>query len=102
METQARATESRLKVETQIIKIDPSELLLLELNARFMRHEQFARLVQNVRNDGKLTSVPFAVREDDGRYRVLSGNHRVQAAVEAGLTTIDCMVRVAVMRGWCK
>lgn len=67
---------------------DPRSLRLLEENARYMRHEQFANLVANVRRDGVLTSLPFVWEDDEGVLHVLSGNHRVMAAVEAGLTEI--------------
>ncbi|MCE5280324.1 MAG: ParB N-terminal domain-containing protein [Planctomycetaceae bacterium] len=60
---------------------------LLEKNARFMRVEQYKRLVENIRRDGCLTSVPFAIRRGE-RYAILSGNHRVKAAHEAGLAEI--------------
>lgn len=54
-------------------------------NARFMTHEQFRRLVNNIESDGAMTSVPFAMwSEQHGRYVVLSGNHRTKAAREAG------------------
>jgi hypothetical protein len=79
-------------MNTKIIKIDPKELKLLELNARFMRHEEFKRLVNNIKRDGRLTSVPFAWKCEDGRYEVLSGNHRVQASIQAGLQEIVVMV----------
>ena len=79
-------------METKIIKINPRELKLLELNARYMRHEEFMRLVNNVKKDRKLTSVPFGCLEDDGKYLVLSGNHRTKAAIEAGLEEIEIMV----------
>jgi hypothetical protein len=79
-------------IATKIISVEPTSLLLLEKNARYMRHEQFVRLVENVKRDGKLTSVPFGCIEPDGQYRVLSGNHRVMAAIEAGLPVIDIMV----------
>ena len=55
---------------------------LLEKNARFMRAEQYQRLVSNVKRDGCLTSVPFAVKNGE-RFLILSGNHRVQAAKDA-------------------
>ena len=66
---------------------------LLERNARFMRVEQYRRLVENIRRDGCLTSVPFAVRRPgataaEDRYVILSGNHRVKAAQDAGLTEV--------------
>jgi len=67
-----------------------SQCDLLEKNARFMRVEQYRRLVENIKRDGCLTSVPFAVRQGD-RYRILSGNHRVQAARDAGLVEIPVL-----------
>jgi len=57
-----------------------------------MTHEQYRRLVENIRRDGTLTSVPFACRDEDGRWLVLSGNNRVRAAIDAGLDEIDVMV----------
>lgn len=78
-------------MKTRIIEMDPKELKLLEVNARFMRHEEFMRLVDNVKKDGGLTSVPFACKEGD-RYLVLSGNHRVKAAISAGIEKIQIMV----------
>ncbi len=62
----------------------------LEKNARFMRAEQYRQLVENIRRDGCLTSVPFAIRQGD-RYKILSGNHRVKAAQDAGLTDIPVL-----------
>lgn len=79
-------------METRIIEVDPRELKLLDVNARFMRHEEFMQLVANIKKDGKLTSVPFACLEDDGKYLVLSGNHRVKASISAGLEKIPVMV----------
>ena len=34
------------------IEIDPKEIKLLDLNARYMRHEEFKQLVDNIRRDG--------------------------------------------------
>ena len=79
-------------MQTRVVHVDPKTLKLLEVNARFMRHEEFQRLVANVKQDGQLTSAPFAARNPDGTYEVLSGNHRVQAAIAAGLETIPCII----------
>lgn len=73
------------------MEIDPKEIKLLEMNARYMKHEEFRRLVDNVRKDGQLSSAPFLCRDDDGRWLCLSGNHRTQAAVEVGLKKIICL-----------
>lgn len=79
-------------METKVIKVDPREIKLLEVNARFMNADEFQRLVQNIKRDGCLTQLPFCVYDDDGNLVVLSGNHRVQAAIEAGLQKIDVQV----------
>jgi len=79
-------------IETEIVTCDPKSLLLLEKNARFMKAATFQRLVENVKRDGVLTSLPFAVSEGDRGLRVLSGNHRVLTAIEAGLSTIEVIV----------
>lgn len=73
------------------IEIDPKEIKLLDLNARYMRHEEFKQLVDNIRRDGQLTSTPFLCKEPDGKYRCLSGNHRTMAAIEVGLEKITCL-----------
>jgi len=67
-----------------------SQCDFLEKNARFMRAEQYRLLVDNIRRDGCLTSVPFAIRSGD-RYKILSGNHRVKAAQDAGLAEIPIL-----------
>jgi hypothetical protein len=79
-------------LQTHMERMTLADLKLLDLNARYMRHEQFARLVENLRRDGALTSVPLVAREEDGGHRVLSGNHRVMAAIEAGIIEADVMV----------
>lgn len=69
---------------------DPRTLTLLAENARFMPHEMFQRLVDNLRRDGVLTQWPFVWHnQETGERIVLSGNHRVDAAIQAGLTSID-------------
>lgn len=72
---------------------DPKTLTLLEVNAHFMTKEKFDALVENVRRDGVLTSVPLVYADPDtGQEIVLSGNHRTKAAVEVGLPEIPVLV----------
>jgi hypothetical protein len=82
-------------LKTHDILIDPKTIKLLDLNARYMRHETFARLVDNIRADGGLhgdtplawrlhddaTQQPILDAEGQPIYEVLSGNHRVKASV---------------------
>jgi hypothetical protein len=70
----------------------PGELKLLEKNARYMKAEQFQNLVENVKKDGNLSSLPLCYREKDGKLRVLSGNHRVMAARQAGVEQVLVLV----------
>ncbi|HUW16906.1 MAG TPA: ParB N-terminal domain-containing protein [Actinomycetes bacterium] len=74
---------SELGVSVRMERMRLGDLRLAEVNARFMRHETFQALVANIARDGCLTQAPFAIREADGVYLVLSGNHRVQAGIEA-------------------
>lgn len=66
-----------------------ADLTLLDVNARFMNKETYDRLVQNLREDGHLTSTPLIYSGGDeyeeGHELVLSGNHRVQAGIDAGI-----------------
>jgi len=72
-----------------IVNVD--DIKLLKKNARNMDKKTFQNLVDNVRRDGGLSSAPYCYLDDDGKYTVLSGNHRVMAAKEVGLTEILIM-----------
>lgn len=101
----AEAAEAFEGIKARVIQIDPQRCRLLEVNASYMPQETFARLVENVRKDGILSQIPFGWRlhddstrepelDEDGEpvYLILSGNHRVMAAREVGLPTIDLQV----------
>jgi hypothetical protein len=79
------ANNEALKSST--IEVNPRDLHLLEVNARHMRERQFHQLVENIKRDGCLTSAPLVYEVQD-KLKVLSGNHRVKAAVAAGLKKI--------------
>jgi hypothetical protein len=73
-----------MKVETEFLTWDQIELL--DHNARYMRQEQFAQLVANIKADGALSSAPFAMWNPlTSKFKVLSGNHRCKAGMAAGL-----------------
>ena len=82
------ASGSSGSLQTRVIRAPLRELKLLEKNARYMKGAQFNRLVENVRRDGCLTSFPLVHREGDSLV-VVSGNHRVRAAIEAGIEESD-------------
>lgn len=71
--------------------VNPSELHILKENARFFKKEMFKQLTDNIRKDGRLSSVPLC-HVVGGGLEVLSGNHRVQASVSAGIPLILVIV----------
>lgn len=79
-------------METEIIKINPRDIKLLKENARYMKPEEYQKLVANIKKDGQLTSVPFCYYNEKNEIEVLSGNHRVMASIDAGLNEIEIMI----------
>ncbi len=56
---------------------------LLEKNARFMSKETIERLSENIQHDGFLSQLPFGVKQENGKFLIVSGNHRIKAAIRA-------------------
>lgn len=89
---QAREAAARLNealgdsVPYKLGVVVPREVRLLDKNARYMNHEMFTNLVNNIKKDGALSSLPLCYQPTpEAEMIVLSGNHRVQAAQSAGL-----------------
>ncbi|MFJ5029496.1 ParB N-terminal domain-containing protein [Streptomyces sp. NPDC088560] len=84
--------ESAQLAPPQMVQGDPRTLTLLDVNARYLSHEQFRQLVANIQRDGHLTSTPLVWNDaGSGQLIALSGNHRTLAAIEAGLPQIRWM-----------
>lgn len=79
------------KIITAVEERKLSELTLLANNARYMDKKEFDLLTSNIKNDGCLTSFPL-VYDGDVYGEVLSGNHRVQAAIKAGIELAQVIV----------
>ena len=78
-----------------LLVVDPRELVLLKKNARVFKKDTFKQLTENIRKDGRLSSMPLCRRmpeSEGGKLEVLSGNHRVQASIQAGLPHILVLV----------
>lgn len=56
----------------------------------------FERLTENIKNDGRLESLPFCAVTEKG-VEIVSGHHRVRAARQAELFDIHCIVDVTGM-----
>lgn len=73
-------------LQTKVVRRKLAELKNLEVNARYMTAAQFNGLVENLKIDGVLTSTPLVYRDE-----ILSGNHRVKAAIAAGIEEADTL-----------
>lgn len=91
-ETLQRLSKALYGDSMSIAVVDPKTLVLLTKNARVLKKDTFQQLTKNISNDKRLSSVPLCWRRADGKLEVLSGNHRVQAAMEAGLAHVLIMV----------
>ena len=64
------------------------DCILLDRNARYMTKEQQARLDENIKRDGFLSQLPFGILQEDGKYKIISGNHRIKSAINAKLQSV--------------
>lgn len=76
----------------RLMIVAPRDLCLLKENARFFKRETFRQLRDNIAADKRLSSVPLCYQRKDKKIEVLSGNHRVQASIEAELPSILVLV----------
>lgn len=79
--------DEALQIEVHSLPL--ADLRSSDLNARRMTAQQMKRLVDNIRRDGCLSSAPLVYES-----RIISGHHRVEAALKAGIERADCMVIV--------
>ena len=92
MNERLKAVSQGLYGDAAVLRVvEPGKIRLLRRNARFMKHPTFAQLRKNIAEDGILSSVPLCHELGAGpesELECLSGNHRVKAAKDAGLTEI--------------
>ena len=75
-----------MDIKIQILNL--AGLRPMDRNARKMSNTDMERLIKNIEQDGKLTSTPLVYRD----MRIISGHHRVEAAIKAGVKESPCMV----------
>ncbi|MFN2166700.1 MAG: hypothetical protein ACK2U9_10630, partial [Anaerolineae bacterium] len=69
----------------KLAAVPPGEIEHVDKNAHYMPTATYRQLVDNIAQDGNLSSLPFCWRRQDGVFVALSGNHRVDAARDAGV-----------------
>jgi hypothetical protein len=80
----------------EIAIVKPNDCIEQEKNARYFAPEVFQQLVNNIKSDGRLESIPLCYQtekdRESGKYHIISGHHRVSAAKQAGLEFIMIFV----------
>lgn len=80
---------NKLIAPYQLAYVSPTaDCIPLEKNAHYMDKEILDRLTENVERDGFLSQLPFAMKRSDGKFLILSGNHRLKASIKAKLNFI--------------
>jgi hypothetical protein len=82
--------------------VSPKDCIGQKKNARYMGTDTMEQLTQNIKGDGALESVPLLFQDEklekEGKYEIISGHHRIEAAKAAGLQLIMCFVRKGITR----
>jgi hypothetical protein len=73
-------------LDVQIVRLTLRELKGRDKNPHYMTAAKYNRLVDNLKRDKVLTSTPLIYRGE-----ILSGHHRVRAAIEAGIIQGFCI-----------
>lgn len=79
----------------EILLVRPEDCIPADVNARYMTPEIMQILTQNIQKDKRLESMPLVWSDPDlpeGKYRIISGHHRIDAAKAAGLKYIMVML----------
>lgn len=71
--------------------VDPKDCTPQERNARYFPADKMNQLISNVKQANALESVPLCF-EFEGKYKIISGHHRIDAAKAAGLPFILIMI----------
>lgn len=80
---------------TAIYKVPLDEIIERDKNANVMEPRYFLRLIENIKHDKRLESLPFGHLIKKGErtlFEIISGHHRVRAARNAGREWVYCLV----------
>jgi len=61
-------------------------------NPQVMTDAEFKGMVKSIKKDGWLLDAAVCWKRPDGKHQIISGHHRVKAAIEAGLIDADIKV----------
>ena len=81
----------------QLIGIEIKRLQLKALketpgNPQKMDEKTFSGIIESMKNKGWLLDAPVIWEKSENDYQIISGHHRVQAGIKAGILDTDCKV----------
>ena len=71
----------------ETLKIDPKHLTFSPWNVNVVSPENMLKLKESVKRNGIFR--PVVVREVEGQYQIIAGEHTTRVAMELGMPTID-------------
>ncbi len=81
-------------MKTEIRKLHLKSLKETEGNPQKMDDKTFSGLVASIRKKGWYFALPDVWEYELGQYKIISGHHRIRAAMQAGILEHDCNVIV--------
>ena len=75
----------------EIWRVDHRYIREQDINARVMSPDMTDRLIENIRKEKRMESLPFGVARE-GHIELVSGHHRIRAAVAAKVTEFPILV----------
>jgi len=75
----------------KLVEVNVDEVEFTEVNANRMSQSDFDKLVNNIRTSGLSSVIACYRRKDDGKYVIISGNHRFRACLKLGYTKINIL-----------
>jgi len=79
-----------IKQEIRLLRL--KDLIQYPNNPQKMSDKEYKGLVDSMRKQGWLLDPCVCQEKKDGSLHILSGNHRVTAAIEAGILEANCKV----------
>lgn len=75
----------------EVWKLEAATIKEQDVNAQVMDKRRMKILTANIKNRGALESLPYVYKEGD-TFQVVSGHHRIRAAVAAGMKEVYALV----------
>lgn len=75
----------------KVKEVNVKDIEETEVNANRMSKKDFAKLVKNIKESGLSSMIACYRREKDGKYVIISGNHRYRACVQIGYDKLNIL-----------